>query len=102
MAATKEKKPRVTFPIIRTVVYNNAPNIRYLNKGDKVTCYFCNTKFAITSRTVSIDPHDGMQMVTCPNADCKRSIPVLYYFDRVIKKKRGGRKKKSVTEEAAS
>ncbi len=89
---------KVEFPIVRTVVYNNSPNRRVINKGDKVNCYFCNQKFAINTRTASVDEHDGMQMITCPNSACRRKIPVLYYFDRVIqkpvvKKKRSSKKK---------
>ena len=86
---------KVEFPIVRTVVYNNSPVRRVLNKGDKVSCYFCNKKFNINSKTVSIDEHDGMQMVTCTNPECKRKIPVLYYFNRVNLEPKIKRKRKS-------
>ena len=85
---------RIEFPIVRTVVYNNSPVRRVLNKGDKVNCYFCNQKFQINTKTASVDDYDGMQMITCPNPECKRKIPVLYYFNRVITDPKPKRKRK--------
>ena len=71
------------FPIIRTVMYNNSPNIRKLYKNDTVKCRFCNQTFMITNDVVSVD-NDGMQMVRCPYPGCGKTASVLYYFDRVV------------------
>ena len=94
---------KVEFPIVRTVVYNNSPVQRVINKGDEVNCYFCNHRFRVNTKTASVDDYDGMQMITCPNPECGRKIPVLYYFDRVIpeikpKRKRKTEKKKLSTD----
>ncbi len=74
----------VTFPITRIVNESGHDYKRVLNKDDKVRCYFCNKPIKINSVTVHESQVDGMPIVRCMDPECGCTVPVLYYFDRVI------------------
>ena len=74
------------FQIERNIIYNGEHYKKSINAGDQVLCYFCNWRFAIGKKTVSLSPADDMPIINCPK--CRSHVPVLYYFDRVINKDR--------------
>ena len=84
---------KVIFPIIRHVVYGGKTYDRQLNKGDMVKCWCCGETFKIDSTTVTMAA-DGMQIVCCPNWNCRKRATVLDYFDKVIKPSKPVKKQK--------
>lgn len=78
-------KVKVEFPITRDIIEGRQHVQRTLYENDKVKCWFCNRPIILDFRHTHM-AEDGMQMVDCPS--CKRSVSVLYYFDRVENRKR--------------
>ena len=73
------------FPIISNVVVNGRTFKEQLNKGDVVSCYYCNSHFNVDDDTVVIPNKNDEyhKALRCP--ECKKIVSVLYYYDRVVR-----------------
>lgn len=75
------------FPIVRDVIYRSTHYKKVMEKGTLVKCIWCGNSFRVQENNVSIT-EDGMQMIKCPNRECRMKAPVLNYFDRIVDEKR--------------
>lgn len=88
-------KKRITkFPITRTVVKSGVEFHPILNRGDKVSCYFCKTPIKVNEKSAFTVPNDPteMQYLECPK--CGKRVSILYYFDRKVTYEKKVKKKK--------
>ena len=62
--------------------YMSETTDKFLDKDDKVICYYCDFVFPVDGNVVVTDEYDN-KALRCP--ECGKKTSVLYYYDRKAK-----------------
>jgi len=69
------------FPITSNVIpaYSDRTELKVLNKGDLVRCWWCKEPFIVDEMTAMVTDKYDNKALKCPV--CNKIVSVLYYYD---------------------